>query len=197
MRFSLHSKGDAQGHKYGRWGAAGPLCLLMMDPLPGPPQAHLDFNHQPHVREREREMIHKLISLVQTSPVTSELTFDTSVAVPLGFLKRCLNIQCLTLDIWVIFRSGLDSRFLTCEFRCRLRYELDGWPRPPPEGVQRLCHSFGGQRLEARGQRSEIIFGLLAGPVSVFQEKARITSTHTPWARHRAALREPAIVRTF
>lgn len=108
-------------------------------------------------------MIHEPVSLVPTSPVTSELTLHSSGAVPLGFLKRCLNIKCLLLDVWVVSRPGLDPRFLTCELQRRLRDELDGWPCPPPQRVQRLCHSSG-------GRRSEVIFGLLAGPVSVFQQ---------------------------
>lgn len=65
-------------------------------------------------------MIHEPVSLVPTSPMASELTLHSSGAVPLGFLKRCLNIKCLLLDVWVVSRPGLDPRFLTCELQSRM-----------------------------------------------------------------------------
>lgn len=58
--FGSGSRGSAsiqrethKGINTGRGELLGPLCLLMMGPLPGPPQVHLDFNHQLHVRERD------------------------------------------------------------------------------------------------------------------------------------------------
>lgn len=91
--------------------------------------------------------------------MASELTLHSSVAVPLGFLKRCLNIKCLLLDVWVVSRPGLDPRFLTCELQSRM-------------GGPALLHKGSSDSAippEVGGRRSEVIFGLLAGPVSVFQ----------------------------